>query len=61
MQLRYARPVTYAIGGDYKYTVWHDVLRMDSGDVLLRRPGMYDNRTHGMRDNTYIFAHMENM
>eukprot|EP00268_Persea_americana_P063791 TRINITY_DN8317_c0_g1_i1.p1 TRINITY_DN8317_c0_g1~~TRINITY_DN8317_c0_g1_i1.p1 ORF type:complete len:102 (-),score=13.90 TRINITY_DN8317_c0_g1_i1:753-1058(-) len=31
---------------------------MDSGDILLGRPWMYDkNDTHGMRDNTYTFMH----
>ena len=32
---------------------------MDSGDILLGRPCMHDkNETHGMRSNTYTFAHM---
>ena len=33
---------------------------MDSCDILLGRPWMYDkNGTNGMRDNTYTFMHGE--
>ena len=58
VQVRYACPVTFAIGENYKDTVWCDVLPMDSGDILLGRPWMYDKYdTHGMRDNKYTFMH----
>eukprot|EP00268_Persea_americana_P010451 TRINITY_DN14252_c0_g1_i2.p3 TRINITY_DN14252_c0_g1~~TRINITY_DN14252_c0_g1_i2.p3 ORF type:complete len:102 (-),score=10.05 TRINITY_DN14252_c0_g1_i2:372-677(-) len=34
------------------------MLPMDSGDILLGRPWMYDkNGTHGMRSNMYTFMH----
>eukprot|EP00268_Persea_americana_P063794 TRINITY_DN8317_c0_g2_i3.p1 TRINITY_DN8317_c0_g2~~TRINITY_DN8317_c0_g2_i3.p1 ORF type:complete len:266 (-),score=31.05 TRINITY_DN8317_c0_g2_i3:32-745(-) len=55
--VRHTCKVTFAIGTDYKDTVWCDVLPMNSGDILLGRPWMYDkNGTNGMRDNTYIHA-----
>lgn len=58
VQVRHACQVTFAIGKDYKDTFWCDVLPMDIGDILLRRPWMYNkNGTHGMRDNTYMFVH----
>ena len=43
VQVRYACSVTFAIGEDYKDIVWCDVLPMDSDDILLGRPWMYDN------------------
>ena len=57
-QVRHARLVTMAIGEDYEDTICCNVLPLDSGDILLGRPGTYDkNRTHGICDNTYTFAH----
>ena len=60
MQIRYACSLTSSIGENNTYTVWCNVLPMDSGDFLLGRPWMYDkNGTNGMRDNTYTFMHSE--
>lgn len=57
-QVRHTCQVTFAVGDDYKDTIWCVVLSMDSGDILLGRPWMYDkNDTHGMRDNMYTFMH----
>ena len=58
VQVRYAFPVTFSIGEDYKDTVWCNVIPMDSCDILLGRPWMYDkDGTNGMRNNTYTFMH----
>ena len=60
VQVRHTCQVTFAIGEDYQDTTWCDVLSMDSGDILLGRPWMYDKSdTHGMRDNTFTFMHSE--
>ena len=57
-QVRHICQVTFAVGDDYQDTIWCDVLPMDSGDILLGRPWMYDKKgTHGMRNNTYTFKH----
>lgn len=57
-QVRHARLVTFVNAEDYKDTICCDVQPLDSGDILLGRPGMYDkNRTHGMRDITYTLVH----
>lgn len=53
----HTRQVTFA-GEDYKDTIWCNVLPMDSGDILLGRPCVYDKKgTHGMRDNTQMLVH----
>ena len=53
--------VTFTIGEDNKDIVWCDVQPMDSADILLGHPWMYDkNGNHGMRDNTCLFT-MESM
>ena len=53
VQVQYACSVTFFIGEDYIDTVWCNVIPMDSCDILLGRPWMYDkNGTNGMRDNT---------
>ena len=58
VQVQHTCQVTFAIGEDYKDRVWCDVLPMDSGDILLGHPQMYDkNETHGMPNNTYKFMH----
>ena len=58
VQVRHTCQVTFTISEDYKDTVWCDVLPMNSGNILLERPWMYGkNGTHGMRGNTYMFAH----
>ena len=55
-QVRYTCQVTFAVCGDYQDIIWCDVLPIDSGDILLGHPWMYDkNRIHGMHDNTYTF------
>ena len=60
VQVWYACPVTFFVGEDYTDTVWCNVVPMDSCDILLGRPWMYDkNGTNGMRDNTYTFMHGE--
>lgn len=60
LQVRYAFSVTFSIGEDYTDTMWCNVVPMDSCDILLGRPWMYDkNGTNGMRDNTYTFMHGE--
>ena len=57
-EVQHTCQITFAIGDDYQDTIWCDVLPMDSGDILLGRPWMYDkNGTHGIRDNTYTFRH----
>ena len=61
MQVWHACQVTFANGEDCKGTLWCDVLPMDSGDILLGWPWMYDeNGTHGMHDNIYTFVHHGN-
>ena len=58
VQVRYACPVTFAIGADYKDSVSCDVLPMDSGDILLGWPLMYTkNGTNAMCNKTYTFVH----
>ena len=60
VQVRYACPVTFSVGEDYTDTVWCNVVPIDSCDILLGRPWMYDkNGTNGMRDNTYTFMQGE--
>ena len=60
VQVRYAYPVTFSIDEDYTDTFWCNVVLMDSCDILLDRPWMYDkNDTNGMHDNTYTFMHGE--
>ena len=52
VQVRYACSVTFSIGDDYTDTIWCNVVPMDSGNILLSRPWMYDkNGTNGMRDH----------
>ena len=51
-------PNYFSICEDYTNIVWCNVLSMDSIDILLGRPWMYDkNGTNGMRNNTYTFMH----
>eukprot|EP00268_Persea_americana_P063065 TRINITY_DN8139_c0_g1_i3.p1 TRINITY_DN8139_c0_g1~~TRINITY_DN8139_c0_g1_i3.p1 ORF type:complete len:177 (-),score=19.39 TRINITY_DN8139_c0_g1_i3:51-581(-) len=60
VQIQYACPITFSVGEDYTNTVLCNVLPIDSCDILLGRPWMYDkNDTNGMRDNTYTFMHGE--
>ena len=60
VQVRYACSVTFSISEDYTDIIWCNVVPMDSGDILLDRPWMYDkNGTNGMRDHTYTFMHGE--
>ena len=60
VQVRYACPITFYVGEDYTYTVWCNVVLMDSCDILLGRPWMYDkNGINGMCNNTYTFMHSE--
>ena len=50
--------VTFVVCEDYIDIVWCDVLSLDSGDILLGHPWMYDkNGTHGMCDHTYTFMY----
>lgn len=57
VQVRYAYPVIFSIGADYTDTVWCNVIPMDSCDIFLGCPWMYDkNDTNGMCDNTHIRA-----
>ena len=42
VQVQHTCQVTFAIGEDYKDIVWCDVLPMDSGDILLTHPWMYE-------------------
>eukprot|EP00268_Persea_americana_P051988 TRINITY_DN5796_c0_g1_i4.p1 TRINITY_DN5796_c0_g1~~TRINITY_DN5796_c0_g1_i4.p1 ORF type:complete len:141 (+),score=20.59 TRINITY_DN5796_c0_g1_i4:625-1047(+) len=56
VQVRYACPVTFSVGDDYIDTIWCNVVPMDSCDILLGCPWMYNkNGINGMRDNTYKF------
>ena len=60
MQVQYVCPITFSIGEYYTDIVWCNVVPMDSCDILLDHPWMYDkNSTNGMRDNTYTFLHGE--
>ena len=58
--MRHTCQVIFAAGSDYQDTIWCYVLPMDSVDILLGRPWMYDkNGTKGLGNNTYIFKHGE--
>ena len=49
VQVQHTYQVTFSIGEDYKDTIWCNVLPVDSGDILLGRPWMYDeNGIHGI-------------
>ena len=57
VQVWHTCQVTFAIGEDYKDAFWCDVLPIDSGDIFLGCPWIYDkNGTHSM-GNTYTFMH----
>ena len=60
MRYKYACSFTFSIGEDYTDTVWRNMVPMDSCNILLGRPWIYDkNGTNRMRDNTYTFMHGE--
>ena len=59
-QVQHTCQATFAVADDYKDIIWCDVQPMDSEDILLGHPWMYDkNSTHGMHDNTYTSMHSE--